>query len=101
MKQHLWTWGGKYFGFRDGDDLRTHFGKHAGRFFGDEVYSSKGKYLGELRNKKFLITNRGKSHYAKAPFSRRGDMGSYGSMGDYGAHGMLGGYEDFPAPEEF
>jgi hypothetical protein len=32
----LWTWGGTCFGYRDGDDLWTHGGKHVGRFEGEK-----------------------------------------------------------------
>ena len=56
---NLYTWGGTYFGTRDGDDLWTHDGRHVGRFCGDEVFDSSGRYLGELRNGK-LITNTSK-----------------------------------------
>jgi hypothetical protein len=38
MITNLWTWGGTYFGHRDGDDLWTHSGRHVGRFHGDELY---------------------------------------------------------------
>ena len=30
----LWNWGGKCFGYRDGESLFTYFGKEAGRFDG-------------------------------------------------------------------
>jgi hypothetical protein len=33
----FWTWGGKCFGYRDGNDLWIHDGHHVGRFDGDEV----------------------------------------------------------------
>jgi len=33
--QWLWTWGGASFGYKDGDDLWTHDGRHVGRFHGD------------------------------------------------------------------
>lgn len=49
--QWLWTWGGKSFGYRDGDNLWTQDGRHVGRFHGDEVYGADGSYLGEIRNK--------------------------------------------------
>src|SRR5579863_955264 len=54
------TWGGKSFGYREGDNLWTHHGRHVGRFDGDEIYGPDGAYLGELRNKNRLITNIGK-----------------------------------------
>ncbi len=36
----LWTWSGKSFGYREGDELWTHDGNHAGRFDGDAVCAS-------------------------------------------------------------
>jgi len=32
----LWTWGGTYFGHREGDELWTYDGRLVGRFVGDE-----------------------------------------------------------------
>jgi hypothetical protein len=46
----LWTWGGTYFGYRDGDSLWTHDGRKVGRFYGNEVFGPDGKYLGEFRS---------------------------------------------------
>jgi hypothetical protein len=57
MEIHLWTWSGKYFGYRDGDELWTHDGRLAGRFYHDEVYGAAGRYLGEVRDVDRLITN--------------------------------------------
>jgi hypothetical protein len=37
--QWLWTWGGVSFGYREGDNLWTHDGRHVGRFHGIEVYA--------------------------------------------------------------
>ena len=37
MSTNLWTWGGTYFGSREGDGLWTHSGRHVGHFIGDEV----------------------------------------------------------------
>ena len=45
----LWTWGGRCFGYRDGDDLWTYDGRHVGRFHDDEVYAPDGQYLGVNR----------------------------------------------------
>ena len=30
--KHLWTWNGKYFGYRNGNELRTHDGPCVGAF---------------------------------------------------------------------
>lgn len=56
----FWTWGGECFGYRSDDKLFTYHGRQAGRFYGDEVYGSDGRYLGEIKNENRLITNSGK-----------------------------------------
>jgi len=96
---NLHTWGGTYFGTRDGDDLWTHDGRHVGRFRGDEVFDSSGRYLGELKSGK-LITNNSKTCRSGPSFSpyasRVGHVPSVGHVGTV----MIAGYEDFPAPDE-
>ena len=95
----LWTWGGKCFGYRDGDDLFTYRGKQAGRFHGDEVYSTDGRYLGELISGR-LITNRSKTSWRKAGFGAV-LRGSYAKYADYAGYAMYAGHQDFPTPDEF
>ncbi len=56
----FWTWGGECFGYRRDDKLFTYHGLQVGRFYGDEVYGSDGRYLGEIKSEKRLITNGGK-----------------------------------------
>src|SRR2546427_80641 len=46
----LWTWGGECFGYRRNDRLLAYYGLQVGRFHGDEVYGSDGRYLGELKS---------------------------------------------------
>jgi hypothetical protein len=45
----FWNWGGECFGYRDGESLFTYFGREAGRFDGEEIYGSNGRYLAEVR----------------------------------------------------
>jgi len=40
----FWNWGGECFGYRDGESLFTYFGKEAGRFDGERIYGSDGRY---------------------------------------------------------
>ena len=56
METHLWTWGGKDFGDREGDELWTYDGRHVGHFHGTKVYAPDGRYLGELQREDHLIT---------------------------------------------
>ncbi len=58
----LWTWAGECFGYREGDNLWTHDGKHAGKFHGgDEVYDSHGRYVGEVADIHRLIADSAKN----------------------------------------
>ena len=95
----LWRWGGKCFGYRDGDDLFTHRGRQAGRFHGDEVYGADGRYLGEFMSGR-LITNRSKASWRKAGFTPV-LRGSYAKYADYVGYAMYAGHEDFPSPDTF
>ena len=95
----LWTWGGTFFGHRDGDELWTHNGRHIGHFHGDEVYAHDGRYLGEIRSNNRLITCLSKTSWRKgafAPYANRVGVVPY--VG-YVGFVMYAGYEDFPSPE--
>ena len=96
----LWTWGGKSFGYRRGDDLWTHHGRHVGRFHDDEIYGRDGNYLGEIRNGNRLITNLAKKHWRRSPFAPYGNVAGYVPYADYVGYVMYVGYEDFPGPNE-
>lgn len=96
----LWTWGGTFFGYRDGDDLWTHDGRHVGRFHEDEVYGPDGHYLGKIRDEKRLITNLGKTQRRKGSFLRRVNRVGIVPRVDYVGRVMYVGHEDFPRPED-
>ena len=98
---YLWTWGGTYFGYRDGDNLWTHDGRHVGRFYDDEIYSVDGAYLGELRNENRLITHLGKKHWIKSPFVPYVNRVGIVPFVVYVGYVMFVGYEDFPSPDKF
>jgi hypothetical protein len=97
----VWTWGGKCFGYLDGDNLWTYDGKHVGKRSGDEVYGSDGRYLGEIKSENRLITNRSKKSWRGHSFSPYGRRGAYVKYTDYTGYAMYAGYEDFPPPESF
>ena len=98
--QWFWTWGGECFGYRRDDKLFTYRGLQVGRFHEDEVYGSDGRYLGEIKSEKRLITNCSKKTKRRSPFApTRG--GSYARYANYGGYGMYSGYEDFPSPDAF
>jgi hypothetical protein len=100
MAEALWTWGGVYFGRRDGNELWNHDGRHVGRFDGDEIYGPDGRYLGELRNENRLITatsKRARQRSAFAPWTSRASLEPHAGYERYPMHA---GFQDFPAPEE-
>ena len=97
----LWTWCGKCFGYRMGDDLWTYDGKHAGRFIGDEIYGKNGLYLGEIRSGKRLMTDRSKASQRASSFNpqpRRPPQAKFADAADYT---MVGTFEEFPSAESF
>jgi hypothetical protein len=96
----LWTWGGISFGYRLGEDLWTHDGRHVGRFHEDEVYARNGLYLGEIRNRNRLITNLNKKQRRKSPFGPHANRVAYVRYVNYVGYVMYVGYEDFPVPEQ-
>ena len=99
--KHLWTWSGTYFGYRDSDNLRTHGGKHVGRFHGDEVYGTDGGYLGEIKNGNRLITHISKKSRRRYSFAAYARTRGFAKYANYVGYVMYVGYEDFPEPEGF
>lgn len=96
----FWNWGGECFGYRDGDSLFTYFGKEVGRFDGEEIYGSNGRYLGEVMSDNRLITSRSKKSWVRGSFGPR-RSGSYARYANYAGYAMYAGYEDFPTPDTF
>lgn len=96
--QHLWTWGGKYFGYREGDALRTHRGHHIGHFVDDDAFGLDGRYLGEVRNDR-LIVNPSKRNLRGGSVARFAKNVALVKMVDYVGYVMLAGCEDFPPPD--
>jgi hypothetical protein len=62
----LWNWGGEYFGYREGDSLFTYFGHEVGRFDGEEIFGSNGRYLGEVMSDNRQITSQSKKSWVRA-----------------------------------
>jgi hypothetical protein len=97
----LWTWCGKSFGYRIGDNLWTYDGKHAGRFIGNEIYGRNGQYLGELLSGKRLLSDLRKVNQrasAFVPQERRAPQPKLAHAADYT---MLGTFQEFPSPDSF
>ena len=96
----VWTWGGKCFGYIDGDNLWTHDGRHVGKINGENIFNSNGIYLGEIKNENRMITSNSKSSLGGYSFSPYANRGGYVKYVDYVGYVMYAGYRDFPAPEE-
>ena len=96
---NLHTYGGKFFGTKDGDELWTYDGRHVGRFHGDEVYDQQGLYLGEIKAGRLItdISKSGRSAGEFIPQTRR--VGVVPSANHDGLV-LPVGYEDFPGPDE-
>ncbi len=94
----LWAWKGRFFGFKDGNDLWTYKGHHVGKFYDNEIYDSEGKYLGRSYNGRLItkIMNKNKIKSRFTPYAKR--MGQMKYM-NYMGFMMLMGYEDFPELE--
>ena len=96
----FWTWGGRCFGYRGGDNLWTYDGKHVGRFRDDEIYASDGRYLGEIMSRNRLITNKSKKSWRRSSFTPYAKRAGYAKYADYAGYAMYAGYEDFPKLEK-
>lgn len=96
----LWNWGGECFGYREGDSLVTYFGHEVGRFDGEEIFGSDGRYLSEVMSDNRLITSRPKKGWVKGSFGPR-RSGAYARYANYAGYAMYAGYEDFPRPDSF
>jgi hypothetical protein len=97
----LWTWGGKCFGYRLGEELWTYDGKHVARFQGTEIYGATGAYIGELRGGKRLIRDRSKSTQRISGFTPQPRRAASDKFADAADYTLYGDYEDFPGPGSF
>jgi len=95
--ENLWTWGGSYFGYKEGNALWDKHGKHVGMFHGNEIYDSAGKYIGELMNGR-LIYSWQKSNLRGRAFNPYLSKVASVSQGNYVGYVMYVGYEDFKYP---
>jgi hypothetical protein len=98
--KHVWTWGGAYFGYIDGDRLFAHSGTQAGQLDGDDIFGTDGQYLGEVTSDDRLITDLSKQSNARAAFAPT-KVGSVLPFINYVGYAMYDGHEDFPGPDTF
>ena len=96
----LWTWGGTFLVIVTVTNFATHDGRHVGRFHGDEVYGSDGRYLGEIESDNRLITCLSKKSWWKGGFTPYASRVGFVPYVGYVGYVMYVGYKDFPPPEE-
>ncbi len=95
----LWTWGGVWFGYREGRELWTHDGRHVGRFVADVVYGPFGRYLGEMRGGRLITRRASKASRVNAFVAQAPHVATLGHV-DLIALPLLAGYEDFPCAKD-
>ena len=100
-RQLLWTWGGRFFGYRLGDALCTYRGLHVGRFAGAEAFGSDGRYLGEIRSTSRLISDRTKAQTRRPSFVPDMPRPRTEMRADAPEYTMYGEIDDFPSPDRF
>ncbi|MGC9404344.1 4-fold beta flower protein [Vibrio genomosp. F10] len=91
----VWTWGGKSFGYIDGEDLWTNQGKHIAKLVEGEIYGPEGQYLGELMDHERLIFSQAKKALLSSPFKPYADQAPIKPCTDFASYAMFNGYEEF------
>ncbi len=97
----VWTWGGLFFGYLEGENLWTCEGKHIGKLRHEVVYGPDGRYLGELKQGSRLLRQIGPQPQcipAFTPYATRPPGTRYPCIT---GSPLPADHEDFPAPESF
>lgn len=98
--EHLWTWGGTFFGYLQDGNLRSYTGRHVGYLTGHTVFGLEGHYLGEIVNGRLLVNDTRKALWS-IPLPQLPKHAAISKLADLEGYGVYSGYEDFPAPETF
>jgi hypothetical protein len=96
--EHIWTWGGVYFGYLERGELWTHDGRHVGHCISSEIYGETGHYLGEIAGNHRLVVDVSKKSWCVdsfLPWPRGAGVTPYSNQVGFV---MQAGFEDFPAP---
>ena len=96
----LWTWDGRHFGYREGDDLWTYSGVHVGRFWGNSVYYRDGRYLGVVVGSRLVVKTLNRSVRSQ-PFAPQRNRERISALAAVPPLPLDPGFEDFPPPEQF
>jgi len=54
----LWSWSGRWIGYRKGDNVFSTDHRHIGRFVGQEIYAVDGRYIGEWQYGRIMVIPR-------------------------------------------
>ncbi len=96
MRDGIWSWSGRYIGYRSSDSLFSFAGAKIGYFSeGEELYGPDGAYLGEIRSENRLIRNLAKTRWTRRSFVPE-IMKAAPPQADLISKPMLAGFEDFP-----
>lgn len=94
----LWTWSGEYFGFREGDELWTHDGRHVGRFRrGAEIFRPDGLYMGVVMEGRLIVDWHRTARRASS-FTPSADRSGHRRFAERTPFDMQIGFKDFLSP---
>ena len=99
MATSVWTWGGKFFGSIENDNLWTYDGRHVGRLVDGAIFDRNGHYLGEVRQSR-LITALDKQTKLGSSFTPDASRPRVIPRAEYVGYTLDTAYQDFPAPDE-
>jgi CheY-like chemotaxis protein len=95
----LWTWSGEYFGFREGSELWTQDGRHAGRFRRcSEIFRSDGLYMGVVMDGRLVVDWHSTARRASS-FTPSEDRIGHRRFGGRTSFDIQIGFKDFPSAD--
>ena len=92
----LWSWSGKYIGYKKRNQFFTNHGHHFGQFVGNEVYSPDGNYLGELKFGRLVTVAEHKIKKVSSVPKANNKGASISGFGDLASREFVEGCKDFP-----
>ncbi|MCX7749689.1 MAG: hypothetical protein N2645_22785 [Clostridia bacterium] len=95
----IWTWGGRFFGYLEGEYLWSYTGKNIGKISGNDVYNASGAYIGEICYHR-LVTNLNKKSLGKTGYHNFDSKSPVPKAPDIPGYDLVDGFEDFPKLED-
>lgn len=92
----LFNWSGKCIGYRDKDILWSYDGSMIGKFVGNEIFSTEGRYIGELyiSNNRLCFDNK-KADKSIGPFEDKDKNYKFDKLEDTSSIFAYNQYQDF------